>query len=280
LQRRSTLAYRLTLGVLLLTAVCSVLRGVDLVSAFVLIALFAVMLPAHADFYRAGVRLTQRYSAGWFIAVVLVFGCTAWLMLFAYRDTLYNRSMWWQSSPDGDFPRSLRATAGALGLIGLAGGSRLLQRRPQRPGPPTADQQRRARQIAPAAPWSCLPADDLRLLIHRSETAVIGYARQGRSWIAMGDPQGDARAAREVAWDFREHCDDAGAWPVFYAATQDRLPLYVELGLTLIELNHESHPPPVLAADGRPKFLASPGGFALATILRNVTDLMARAKPD
>ena len=45
---------------------------------------------------------------------------------------------------------------------------------------------------------------DMRLLIHRQRKAFILYGIQGRSWIAWGDPVGEERAGRELAWDFRE----------------------------------------------------------------------------
>jgi phosphatidylglycerol lysyltransferase len=62
------------------------------------------------------------------------------------------------------------------------------------------------------------------------------YGVQGRSWVALGDPIGPEDEVTELAWHFREEADRHGAWPVFYEVGTDRLPLYIDLGLTLLKL--------------------------------------------
>ncbi|HET7234023.1 MAG TPA: GNAT family N-acetyltransferase, partial [Longimicrobium sp.] len=41
-------------------------------------------------------------------------------------------------------------------------------------------------------------------------------------------------------WRFREEADRQGAWPVFYQATAQSLPLYLEMGLVLLKLGEEA----------------------------------------
>jgi len=62
------------------------------------------------------------------------------------------------------------------------------------------------------------------------------YGVEGRSWVALGDPIGPEDEVTELAWHFREEADRHGAWPVFYEVGTDRLPLYIDLGLTLLKL--------------------------------------------
>ena len=57
------------------------------------------------------------------------------------------------------------------------------------------------------------------------------YQIAGRSWIALGDPVGPRAGAEELVWRFREMSDRHGGWTVFYQASGERLPLYVDLGL-------------------------------------------------
>jgi phosphatidylglycerol lysyltransferase len=73
------------------------------------------------------------------------------------------------------------------------------------------------------------------------------YDIEGRSWVAMGDPVGnDAKVRRELVWSFREQCERAGGWPVFYQVNPDDLDLYLEAGMNLLKLGEEAR---VLLAD-------------------------------
>lgn len=69
------------------------------------------------------------------------------------------------------------------------------------------------------------------------------YGDEGRSYVSMGDPVGDKEAARDLAWDFRELCDVGGRLPVYYQVDQDNVPMYVEIGLTLIKIGEEARVP-------------------------------------
>jgi phosphatidylglycerol lysyltransferase len=69
------------------------------------------------------------------------------------------------------------------------------------------------------------------------------YGDEGQSYVSMGDPVGSQEAAPELAWDFRELCDVGGRLPVFYQVDEDRAPMYVEMGLTLIKIGEEARVP-------------------------------------
>ncbi|HXI21724.1 MAG TPA: phosphatidylglycerol lysyltransferase domain-containing protein, partial [Gemmatimonadales bacterium] len=84
---------------------------------------------------------------------------------------------------------------------------------------------------------------DKSLLFDERETAFLMYAVHGRTWAALGDPVGQEESATELAWRFRELCDRQGGWPVFYEVGRERLPLYVEQGLTLLKLGEEARVP-------------------------------------
>jgi phosphatidylglycerol lysyltransferase len=56
----------------------------------------------------------------------------------------------------------------------------------------------------------------------------------------MGDPVGSPAQQAEAAWRFKEEADAHGAWTVFYQVTPQRLPLYIDLGLTLLKLGEEA----------------------------------------
>jgi phosphatidylglycerol lysyltransferase len=69
------------------------------------------------------------------------------------------------------------------------------------------------------------------------------YAVEGRSWVVLGDPVAPENVAEQLAWEFREMCDEGGRWPVFYQIETSRLPLYIDLGLSILKLGEEARVP-------------------------------------
>jgi phosphatidylglycerol lysyltransferase len=59
----------------------------------------------------------------------------------------------------------------------------------------------------------------------------------------MGDPIGPESERSELIWRFREMADRYYGWPVFYQVGQDNVPLYLDLGLTLLKLGEEARVP-------------------------------------
>jgi phosphatidylglycerol lysyltransferase len=81
---------------------------------------------------------------------------------------------------------------------------------------------------------------DKTLLFNEDETAFMAYSTEGRSWVVMGDPIGPESAIADLAWEFRELCDEHDAWPVFYQVRDEYLGIYLDLGLTLLKLGEEA----------------------------------------
>lgn len=69
------------------------------------------------------------------------------------------------------------------------------------------------------------------------------YGIEGRSWVAMGDPVGSSDEARELAWRFRELSERHYGWTVFYEVCPQSLPLYLDLGLTLLKIGETANIP-------------------------------------
>ena len=69
------------------------------------------------------------------------------------------------------------------------------------------------------------------------------YGVSRSAWVAMGDPVGPAEETREVAWRFREFCDRHGGLTVFYEVGTANLPVYLDLGLSLLKLGEEARVP-------------------------------------
>ncbi len=81
---------------------------------------------------------------------------------------------------------------------------------------------------------------DKRFLFHAADDAFIMFQVSGRSWIALAGPIGNPAHYEELAWQFREATDRHDARCVFYHVSDADLPLYVDLGLSLVKLGEEA----------------------------------------
>jgi phosphatidylglycerol lysyltransferase len=242
LQRRIDAAWVLTTILLAIGTVLALLKGLDWEIALILAVTLAAFLPCRREFYRRTALLGERLSPGWTSAVLLVVGGTAWLLVFAHRHVAYAHELWWQFELTPSAPRALRATTGAV-VFGIAVGAWML-RRPVRPEPgPTDPAELDAAQAIAAASPSTMAylalTGDKRLFWSDDRHAFLMYDVEGRSWIALGDPVGPDDATTELAWRFRELADRHEGLCAFYQVTAARLPLYLDLGLSLQKLGEE-----------------------------------------
>jgi phosphatidylglycerol lysyltransferase len=237
--RRLDAAYGLTVSLLLVGIVASLLKGLDYEEALVLSVVLAVVLPSRSAFYRRAAITSEPIAPGWIVAVVVVAGTTIWLGFFSYKHVEFSSALWLRFTTHGDAPRFLRATAGTLAALGIFGLMRLLRHATAEPALPTEAELERARSIireSSDTAANLVLLGDKAILFSPSGKAFLMYGVEGRSWVALGDPVGPEDEVTELAWHFREEADRHGAWPVFYEVGTDRLPLYIDLGLTLLKL--------------------------------------------
>ena len=246
LQKRLDSAYVLTMALLPIGVVVSLLKGFDYEEALILGVMFVALLPCRKHFYRKGSLLVQPFNPEWLVAAVLVVAGTVWVGFFSYKHIEYSHDLWWQFALDADAPRFLRATVGVVAL-GLAIGVRQLLRPAHATvKAPTSEDLDRAQTIVTTDVESLAYlalVGDKQLLFSESGRSFVMYAVEGRSWVALGDPVGPDEEHTEIAWRFRELADRYGGWAVFYQASAGHLPLYLDLGLTLLKLGEEAHVP-------------------------------------
>jgi phosphatidylglycerol lysyltransferase len=221
------------------------LKGADFEEALVLAAVLALVVPARARFYRRSALLSGSWSAGWLAAVALAIGATIWLGLFSYRDVAYSHDLWWQFALDGDAPRWLRAGVGIAVFTAAAALAHLLRPQPAGTLRPRNEDMERAARLAYASGETKLYLALLgdKSLLFASEGGALMYAVSGRSWIALGDPVGTPADRSELVWRLKELADRHGGWPAFYEIGTANLPLYVDLGLTMIKVGEEGRVP-------------------------------------
>ncbi|TAN05546.1 MAG: bifunctional lysylphosphatidylglycerol flippase/synthetase MprF [Rhodanobacteraceae bacterium] len=248
LQRRLDAAYWLTLILLVAGAVFSLLKGIDYEEAILLVLLALALAPAHKLFYRRASLFNAHFSFGWIAAILVVFGCATWLVMFSYKHVEYNNSLWWEFSfHQGGAPRALRAlvAAAVAGLL-FALASLIRPQRMHDAAPSEAELQRALpliRRYRSAQAHLALMGDK-HLLFGPAGKAFVMYDTEGRSWVALGDPVGDDEdARRELVWTFLEQCEHAGGWPVFYQVSPVDLDMYLEVGMNLLKIGEEARVP-------------------------------------
>jgi phosphatidylglycerol lysyltransferase len=243
LSRRLDAAYTLAVALLATGVAASLLKGLGWVEAVSLSVVLGALVPSRRAFYRKAALTAEPLTPGWVAAVVGVGAAAVWLGLFSYRHVAYSHELWWQFTVRGDAPRFLRATAGALGVILVFGLARLLRHATAKPARPTVADLARATALARRSPEpvaNLALLGDKALLFGERGDGMLMYGVEGRSWVALGDPVGPADVRTELAWRFREAADRHGAWAVFYEVGAASLPLYIDLGLTLLKLGEEA----------------------------------------
>ena len=246
LRRRLDAAWGLAAALLGVGIVGSLLKGLDYEEATILTLVLCALLPSRRAFYRKAALMSESFSPGWTVAVALVLGISVWLGFFSYKHVEYSSAIWWRFTVRGDAPRFLRATVAAAGGLLLFGLTRLLRHAPADSAPPSAADLERAAVIvrnAPNTESNLALLGDKSLLFSTNGNAFVMYGVAGRSWVALGDPVGPVEEHAELVWKFKEAADEHGGWPVFYQVSVDHLPLYIDLGLTLLKLGEEARIP-------------------------------------
>lgn len=246
LQRRIETAYYVVISLLAIGILVSVLKGFDYEEALVLSVMLLLFLPSRAHYFRHGRLFAEPLSISWLVAIAVVLACTSWLMAFAYKHVEYKDQLWWRFAADASAPRSLRAMAGAVIVALVIACAHLLKARPKKIDPPNPADLDDARAIVNRCDRTVANLallGDKYLLFSEDRQAFIMYGIEGRSWVSLCGPFGDEAHTRELIWDFRELCEAGGCWPVFYQVDVNQLPMYVEMGMTLIKLGEEARVP-------------------------------------
>ena len=243
LQRRLDAAYHLTAILLASGMAASLLKGFDYEEAIILGIMLGMLLPCRRYFYRRSSLFAEPFTPGWVVAILLVLLGTLWLGFFSYKHVEYANDLWWRFALHGGASRFLRAAVGSFALVLFMAAARLL--RPAWPKTVSADaaETDRVRALVRTCPrtvGNLALLGDKMFLFSESGRGFVMYGVEGRSWVAMGDPVGPQEEVVELAWKFRELSDRHGGWTVFYEVGTENLPVYLDLGLTLLKIGEEA----------------------------------------
>ncbi len=243
LSRRLDGAWVLAVALLAAGAVASLAKGLDWEEATILTVLLLVLLPFRRQFYRRSSLLDEPFTASWLAAVAAVVGASIWIGEFAFRHVEVSGDLLFRFGFHHDVPRFLRASVIAVTGLAVYGVAVLIRPGRPEPGRPTEADLDRASTIVKQCPESLAQAalvGDKALLFSPERDALLMYAVEGRSWVALGDPVGPERAATELAWRLREMSDRHGGWACFYQVGPGALTRYLDMGLSLFRLGEEA----------------------------------------
>lgn len=246
LQKRLDAAYYVTCIVLFAGIMASLLKGLDYEEAFLLTVLLLALLPCHKFFYRKASLLSEGFTRGWLMAILVALVCTLALGYMAYGDAALDRELWWAFTFEDEASRFMRATVGVLVVLLFIAALRLMRSARPRYLPPSEADMQAVRSIvadSPQTPAYLALLRDKNILLSTKGDGFLMYGVAGRSWVCMGDPVGPPAARAELAWRFREMVDLYAGWTVFYQVDRVNLPLYLDLGLSLIKIGEEARVP-------------------------------------
>lgn len=237
-------AYVIAFAALAAGALASLLNDAGVENAAFLGLGALALVPFRTAFDRPG-HLTQGvFGARWFATLFGAALATAAFFFFVHKSVPYAPDLWSEFAPGSGTPRALRAGLAASALLFIFAVF-MLTRPVARAAPAADDRDPRAR----AAPLCATAADpqawlsqtgDKRLLFSASGHAFLMYAVRGPSWIAFGDPVGEAREFEALCWTFSEQAARANGRPIFYEVSDRHLPLWRELGLSLDKVGEEA----------------------------------------
>lgn len=243
LLRRVEGAWWLAVGALGGGVAASLAHGLDYDRALVLGLALLILLPTRREFYRT-TRLTRNVlSPRWMLMMASLVVVVLAVLFFAHKATPYAHELWWQFAADQSAPRALRAS-----LVGVLALGLILLVFALRPGSfshelATAEDLEKAKVIIlnqhdPEA--NIALTGDKSFLFSETGNSFLMYRIQGRTWIALHEPFGDPDDFTQLVWEFHDAAYAANARPVFYSVSATSVPLWLDMGLSLIKMGEEA----------------------------------------
>lgn len=239
LRHRLAAARAAALPLFALGALASLLKGLDYEEALLLAAAALLAWSAAPHFGRRSRLFSEPAEFEWGLAAWLAFVGTLWLGLFRYQHLTYSHDLWVRFEWAGDASRALRASAASLALLAAIALLRWARRPRAGLRRPRADELARAQALARAVGQRLDPRaerGDAVLWFSAGGRAALLFLVLGRTWLALGEPFGDAAEGEELAWRFELSARRRGARVAFLGVDGARRALFLDLGLTLSPL--------------------------------------------
>jgi uncharacterized membrane protein YbhN (UPF0104 family) len=237
LAQRVSLAWTLSLVLLIVAAMWTAIQGEPLWIPLLLLMAVLSLAPFHRTFYRHARLLSGPLQAGTVLPMLTLLGCILALVAFAPRLRWLPDDSWWSVIISPDIPNSLRFSVGLAVALALTAIWRLI--RPGRVTYSPWDAETRARFVL-AGGRTAMPADGV--VWGEADRAGIAFRRVGRVMLGMGDPVGPASDLPSAVWRLRDLARQERMDPAIWRAGRASLDVYADLGLAALPLGQDGLP--------------------------------------
>jgi uncharacterized membrane protein YbhN (UPF0104 family) len=237
MSQRVTLAWGMTIGLLLLAAAWTVVQREPFWIPAVLILAAVLLAPFRSAFYRHARLISGPME--WKVAAPLMalVACVLALAGFERHIRWLSDNSWWEVVISPAVPNSLRATVALTVAVALLALWRLL--RPGRVGFLPWGAEARLRYAALGADP---PARADGIVWGEGERAGIPFRRTGRVLLGLGDPAGADSDRVSAVWRLRDLARQEGLDPAIWRAERSLLKVYADLGLAALPLGRDGLP--------------------------------------
>jgi phosphatidylglycerol lysyltransferase len=259
LLRRKRVAWLLTVGLLIISIISHLLKGLDyeesLLSAVLLMQLLLMrhVFTARSDPPSIAQGIKVLISA---LLFTLAYGTVGFYLLdgkfsenFNWRDAVFQTlAMFFTADNAGLQPKTRFGEFFANSIYVIAGSTftyaLLMLLKPVFIHIPANNTERqRAREIVEHHGCSSLAAftllSDKSYFFSPSGKSVIAYVPKGRGAIALGDPIGPIEDRKEAIVSFQQFCQRNDWYPAFYQTLPNHLDLYNLLGFKVLKIGVE-----------------------------------------
>jgi len=260
LLRRKRVAWLLTVGILIVSILSHLVKGLDyeesLLSAVLLVQLILMRKIFTAQSDRPSIAQGVRVLIA-ALLFTLAYGTAGFYLLdeqyqvnFNLSDAIFQTlAMFFTADNAGLVPRTRFAaffinSIYVVGATTVASALLLLLRPVLLRDTATIKQRQQAKAIVEQYGRSSLARftlfDDKFYYFSPTGRSVIAYVPKGRGAIALGDPIGPGEDRQEVIIGFQHLCERNDWYPAFYQTLPNDLELYQSLGFQVIQIGEEA----------------------------------------
>jgi phosphatidylglycerol lysyltransferase len=258
LWRRKKIAWRITLGTLIVTIITHLLKGLDYEEASLAAILLIVLILARHSFHAISDRPSVKFGLfvlGGSVAFTLIYGAVGLSFLdkhfnihFNLLDALWNTLLMFVTFSDPGVPltRFGRYFIDSIYMIGfstLAFALFMLIRPVLVRSPSKPEEYQRAESVVKQYGRSALARPALfpdKSYFFSSGGCLINYSVGGRGCMVLGDPIGPADQIPDAILELRDFCSRNDWVPAFHSTLPDFLPSYRDAGFDSICLGNEA----------------------------------------
>ncbi|HLO47974.1 MAG TPA: phosphatidylglycerol lysyltransferase domain-containing protein [Kamptonema sp.] len=265
LLRRKRIAWLLTVGLLILSIVSHLVKGLDYEESLLAAVLLVQLVMMRRDFTASSDRPSIAQGIRVFIGALLftlAYGTAGFYILdskyqinhqpinFSLDRALFQTlAMFFTADNAGLVPKTrfgefFADSIYAVGAVTLSYALLMLLRPVLLRDAGTPKERQRAREIVEQ--YGRIPLARLALLEDKSYyfslsgKSAIAYVAKGRGAIALGDPIGPPEDQHNAIIEFQEFCDRNDWQPAFYQSLPDHLDFYKSLGFRVLQIGEEA----------------------------------------